>query len=66
MLSRGTKYRRALNEAQLVDRLEATGRLEVLVAPFSHTTPFTSQLQIVANTDILVSTRHWVDRNIGR
>jgi hypothetical protein len=55
LLSRGTKYRRTLNEAELVARLEATGRFEVNLAAFSHHLPFTTQLQIVANTDILVS-----------
>jgi hypothetical protein len=56
LLSRGTKYRRTLNEAELVARLEATGRFEVNLAAFSHHLPFTTQLKIVANTDILVST----------
>lgn len=54
LLSRGTKFRRTLNEAELVTRLEDTGRYEVRLAAFSHAVPFVSQLHIVANTDILV------------
>jgi hypothetical protein len=57
LLSRGTKYRRILNEAELVGRLEDSARFEqVTLATFSHTTPFLNQLEIIANTDILVST----------
>jgi hypothetical protein len=56
LLSRGTKYRRILNEGELLRRLEDSGRFEqVNLANFSHSTPFLTQLELIANTDILVS-----------
>jgi len=47
-------YRRILNEAELVSTLEASGMYRVRLARFHHSVPFRSQLEIVANTDILV------------
>jgi len=54
LLDRGQKgYRRILNIEDIVAALEASGLYTVRVARFSHGFPFTSQLEIVANTDIL-------------
>lgn len=53
LLSRDTKYRRILNEEQLVSALESTGLYQVHVAKFSPSLPFLSQLSLTHNTDLL-------------
>ena len=54
LLSRQTRTRRLLNEEDLVEALESTGRYEVTLAAFTHRTPFLEQIQIVRDTDILI------------
>jgi len=54
IISRNTKYRRILNEANLVDALEKTGLFEVTVARFDSKVPFREQVSLSHNTDILV------------
>ena len=54
MISRNARTRRLLNEQELVAALEKTGLYQVTVAQYSPKVPFTSQLQITHNTDILI------------
>jgi len=54
LLSRRTKYRRVLNEYQLIQALNSTRRYTVDLATFDHMTPFKQQLEVVRNTDILI------------
>merc|ERR1719300_2246526 len=54
MISRNTRTRRLLNEQELVAALEKTGLYQVTVAQYSPKVPFTSQLQLTHNTDILI------------
>jgi len=54
LLSRNTKYRRILNEKQIVSALESTGLYQVRVARFTPSVPFLSQLSLTHNTDLLV------------
>jgi protein O-GlcNAc transferase len=54
LLSRDTKFRRILNEQQLVSALEETGLYEVRLARFSPAVPFLSQLAVVGRTDLLL------------
>lgn len=53
LISRQTRFRRIVNEAELVAALEETGLYKVTVARFSPQVPFTSQLSLTAGTDIL-------------
>ena len=55
IITRQTKHRRILNLAKLHKALlDHSEDYEVIIAPFSHNFPFKKQLEIVANTDILV------------
>ena len=54
LLSRQTKYRRILNEDELVNGLIESGKYHVEIAKFSHRTDFLHQLEVVRNTDILI------------
>ena len=53
LLSRDTKYRRIVNEGEVVAALEATGRYRVTLAAFTAATPFPAQLEVVGDTDVL-------------
>ena len=53
LIARQTRFRRIVNEAELVSALEQTGLYRVTVARFSAQVPFTSQLALTAGTDIL-------------
>jgi len=54
LLSRRTRFRRILNEDELVASMEASGRFTVTLAKFDHRTPFTQQLEVIRSTDILI------------
>ena len=53
LISRDTRYRRIINEDDMVTALEETGVFQVTVARFSPRLSFTDQLQMTHNTDIL-------------
>ena len=53
LIARQTRFRRIVNEAELVAALEETGLYKVTVARFSPQVPFISQLSLTAGTDIL-------------
>lgn len=54
LISRQTKYRRVLNEEQLVSALAAIDGISVAVHDFNHWMPFADQIDITANTDVLI------------
>lgn len=55
LISRSTKFRRVLNEHQLVVALqEKSKNFQVNVVDFNHQMPFLEQVKIVANTDVLI------------
>ncbi len=55
LISRRTRHRRVLNEESLVSALEATGRYQVTLAVFTHSSPdFDQQMATVHHTDVLV------------
>ena len=55
LISRTTQYRRILNERALVEALKKkSSSFAVRVATFSHSQPFKDQLDLIANTDILI------------
>ena len=54
IISRDTRYRRVINEGELVKALEQTGLYKVTLARYSPHVPFPSQLTMTHNTDILV------------
>jgi len=54
IISRNTKYRRILNEGQMVNALKQTGLFEVTVARFDSKVTFREQISLSHNTDILV------------
>jgi len=53
-LSRKTRYRRVLNEEELVQALQNTGRMFARIVSFDDSISFHNQLKIVRNTDILI------------
>lgn len=54
LLSRGTQYRKILNEDKLIDAMNTDTRLSVRKVNFHWHMPFIEQLQISHNTDILI------------
>lgn len=55
LISRSTKFRRILNENELVEALKKKStNFKVNAVDFGHHKPFLEQIQIIANTDILI------------
>ncbi|XP_034230481.1 EGF domain-specific O-linked N-acetylglucosamine transferase isoform X3 [Thrips palmi] len=54
LLSRQTKYRRILNEDELVTRLEENSNYEVQRVYYSHQMPFSEQLELTHNSDVFI------------
>lgn len=54
LLSRDTKYRRVLNEKELLDAIKDNKDYEVRRVVYNRNIPFKDQLEITANTDVLV------------
>lgn len=55
LISRATKFRRILNEYELVEALKKkSANYQVNVVDFGHHKPFLEQMHIIANTDILI------------
>lgn len=54
LLSRDTKYRRVLNENELLDAIKDNKDYEVRRVVYNRNIPFKDQLEITANTDVLV------------
>ncbi|CAN7937237.1 unnamed protein product [Ixodes hexagonus] len=53
-ISRKTKHRRIINEQELVEAARTLPGVRVRLVDFSHATDFMHQLEVTANTDILV------------
>ncbi|XP_065190063.1 EGF domain-specific O-linked N-acetylglucosamine transferase-like [Sycon ciliatum] len=53
-MARKTKWRRVLNQDELIAALRSTGRYDVEVVEFTREVPLISQFQTVHNADILV------------
>ncbi|XP_044751937.1 EGF domain-specific O-linked N-acetylglucosamine transferase [Coccinella septempunctata] len=53
-LSRDTRYRRILNEDEIVTRLNKNRNYEVLKISYNQHVPFKTQLEITRNTDIFI------------
>ncbi|XP_072383686.1 EGF domain-specific O-linked N-acetylglucosamine transferase isoform X1 [Diabrotica undecimpunctata] len=53
-LSRETKFRRILNERELVDALKQNENYDVQLVVFSRDVPFKKQLEIARNSDVFV------------
>lgn len=54
LLSRETKYRKIINEAQLMNALQNIDEIEVQKVSFTRDVPFLEQLEIIRNTDVLI------------
>uniref|UniRef100_A0A224YNT3 EGF domain-specific O-linked N-acetylglucosamine transferase n=1 Tax=Rhipicephalus zambeziensis TaxID=60191 RepID=A0A224YNT3_9ACAR len=54
LLSRGTKHRRILNEDELLAAARKLPGLAVQRVRFSHATDFRHQIEVMANTDVLI------------
>lgn len=54
LISRLTKYRRITNEDELIRRLKSINNYIVRRAEFSHQMPFTEQIEMSHNSDILI------------
>ncbi|KAK3909041.1 EGF domain-specific O-linked N-acetylglucosamine transferase [Frankliniella fusca] len=54
LLSRQTKYRRILNENEILKRLEENPNYVVKKVSYSHQMPFVEQLEITHNSDIFI------------
>ena len=55
LISRKTKFRQILNEDELLDRIQRiSSKIRVTKAEFTHRTPFIQQIEISANSDILI------------
>ncbi|XP_050301574.1 EGF domain-specific O-linked N-acetylglucosamine transferase isoform X2 [Anthonomus grandis grandis] len=54
LLSRDTKYRRILNEDELLASLKDEKDIEVKRVVYNRNIPFKTQLEITANTDVLI------------
>lgn len=54
LLARSTKYRRILNQEEVVAALKSVGELEVNVVDYTHKFPFLDQLQVTHNSDIFL------------
>lgn len=55
LLSRNTKFRQILNEKELIETLTAKSRKFIVNrVQFTHSTPFLEQVEMMANTDILI------------
>jgi len=54
IISRDTRHRKVINEGDLVKALDQTGLYRVTLARYTSHVPFSSQLTITHNTDILV------------
>ncbi|XP_059615447.1 EGF domain-specific O-linked N-acetylglucosamine transferase [Phlebotomus argentipes] len=53
-LSRGTKYRRVLNEEELMERLRQDDRFDVQNVAYGSQMKFREQLEITRNTDVFI------------
>ncbi|CAG9864442.1 unnamed protein product [Phyllotreta striolata] len=54
LLSRNTKYRRVLNEAELMNGLEEIEEFDVQRVVYDHDMPFKQQLEISRNSDVFI------------
>lgn len=54
LLSRNTKYRRILNENELIEELEKVGDLDVQKVVFDRDMTFKEQLEVSRNTDVFI------------